>query len=568
MKLKRYDEIWAVDFEFHSPPGDCPEPICMVAKNLLTGRVVRLVGEDLVRQAEVPFDVGPNALFVAYYAPAELGCFLSLGWTLPINIVDLYVEFRNSTNGYKPPFGSGLLGALAFHGFGMGKGTEKKEMQDLAIRGGPYTVGELAALLDYCQDDVEDLELLWGAMQERLDQSALLRGSYMAAVARMERQGIPIDKATLDRFNECWSDLQLHLQDSIDPNHEIWIEGRFSQKGFLRWTEAHGIPWPKLSSGFLDLSDDTFSEMARLFPGLRDVHQVRQMLALLRRSSLQIGRDGRNRTMLSAFGSRSGRNQPSTSRFIFGAPSWMRGLIQPAPGRALAYVDWSQQEFGIAAVLSEDPAMQEAYRTSDPYLAFAKMAGAVPQDATKQSHGKVREIYKIVVLGVGYCMGAHGLARRLATPWWAAEELLRLHRRCYPKFWDWSQAASDYGQLIGQLHSRFGWKLHAARDTKFASLRNFPCQANGAEMMRLASIYATEAGVEVCAPVHDAFLIEAPVDRIEAQVEFLRSCMNRASADVLNGFVLGTDVDIIRSPDRFGYQKPNPMWDRAIEFVK
>jgi DNA polymerase I len=33
-------------------------------------------------------------------------------------------------------------------------------------------------------------------------------------------------------------------------------------------------------------------------------------------------------------------------------------------------------------------------------------------------------------------------------------------------------------------------------------------------MMRIAAIAATEAGIEVCCPVHDAFLISAPIDRM------------------------------------------------------
>src|SRR6202008_4761107 len=97
--------------------------------------------------------------------------------------------------------------------------------------------------------------------------------------------------------------------------------------------------------------------------------------------------DGRNATLLSAFRSRTGRNQPSNTKFIFGPSVWLRGLIKPPPGHAVAYVDWRQQEFGIAAALSGDVAMQAAYRSADPYLAFAKQAGAVPADATKTTHG-------------------------------------------------------------------------------------------------------------------------------------------------------------------------------------
>ena len=54
---------------------------------------------------------------------------------------------------------------------------------------------------------------------------------------------------------------------------------------------------------------------------------------------------------------------------------------------------------------------------------------------------------------------------------------------------------------------------------------NFPMQANGAEMMRLAAIAATEAGIEVRAPVHDAFLIAAPLHRLDADICAMRDIM-------------------------------------------
>jgi DNA polymerase I len=75
---------------------------------------------------------------------------------------------------------------------------------------------------------------------------------------------------------------------------------------------------------------------------------------------------------LSAFRSRTGRNQPSNTRFIFGPSVWLRGLVKPLPGHGLGYVDWDQQEFGTAAALSGDVAMQAAYRSGDPYLAFQR----------------------------------------------------------------------------------------------------------------------------------------------------------------------------------------------------
>jgi hypothetical protein len=73
-------------------------------------------------------------------------------------------------------------------------------------------------------------------------------------------------------------------------------------------------------------------------------------------------------------------------------------------------------------------------------------------------------------------------------------------------------------------------------------------QANGAEMLRLACCLGTERGIEVCAPVHDAVLICAPLDRLEADVARTQEAMREASRIVLDGFELGTDARIVRYP--------------------
>jgi hypothetical protein len=94
---------------------------------------------------------------VAFYASAEMGCHLQLGWELPVNLLDLYVEFRAMTNGYDLPHGRGLLGALLYYGLPAMDGIEKTELRLLAQRGGPYSEAEQVALLDYCQSDVHAL---------------------------------------------------------------------------------------------------------------------------------------------------------------------------------------------------------------------------------------------------------------------------------------------------------------------------------------------------------------------------------------------------------------------------
>jgi DNA polymerase I-like protein with 3'-5' exonuclease and polymerase domains len=287
----------------------------------------------------------------------------------------------------------------------------------------------------------------------------------------------------------------------------------------------------------------------------------------MRLADLAVGQDGRNRTILSAFRARTGRNQPSNTAFIFGPSVWLRGLIQPPPGHGIAYIDWAQQEFGIAAALSGDPLMMDAYRSGDPYLTFAKQAGAAPPEATKATHKAVRDQFKSTVLAVQYGMGADALAERIGQPPIRARELLRLHRETYRVFWAWSDRVVQYAMLTLSLHTVFGWRVRVPAQANDRSLRNFPMQANGAEMLRLACCLATERGIEVCAPVHDAVLICAPLDRLDADVQRMEDAMREASRVVLDGFELGSDAKIFRYPGRYMDERGTAMWERVMTLI-
>jgi DNA polymerase I len=563
--LSKYKHVVAVDFEFIATTSDRPVPVCMVARELHSGQRWRLWQDQL--QSAPPFPTGRDTLFVSYYASAELGCFKVLNWPKPANILDLFTEFRNLTNGLPTIAGASLIGALAHFGLDSVGAQDKKEMRDLVLRGGPWSDAESAAILDYCESDVDALARLLPAMLPYLDlPRALLRGRYMAAAAAMEHNGVPIDVPTLELLRARWTDIQDDLIRAVDE-FRIYDGRTFKLERWAAFLAAHDIPWPVLESGQLNLDDNAFREAARAYPLVAPYRELRSALADLRLNDLAVGHAGRNRTILSAFRSRTGRNQPSNSKYIFGPSVWLRGLIKPPPGYGIAYIDYQQQEFGIAAALSGDQAMQAAYRSGDPYLTFAKQAGAVPPEATKHTHGSVRELYKTCALAVQYGMEAPSLALRIGRPEIVAQDLLRAHRETYRRFWKWSDAAVDHAMLTGSLPTVFGWRVHVGENSNPRSLRNFPMQANGAEMLRLACSFATERGVEVCAPVHDAVLISAPLDRLEADIAVMRAAMAEASKVVLSGFEIGTDVKVVRYPHRYMDPRGAVMWDRVMGLI-
>ena len=563
-----YREVWLADYEFNGAPGAVVHPVCLVAHELGTGRTIRLWEDELARLPAPPYAVDAGALFVAYYASAELGCHLALGWPLPENVLDLFTEFRTLTNGTHLAAGSGLLGALEHCGFAGTAGEEKESMRELVLSGGPWNAAEREAILDYCESDVSALAKLLPAMEASIDlPRALLRGRYMKAAARIETAGIPIDLPLLRHLRERWDGIQDSLIAAVDADYGIYEGRSFREQRFAEYLARQGIAWPTLESGRLQLDDDTFKDMAKAHPELLPLRELRVSLGQMRLSELAVGDDGRNRCMLSAYRARTGRNQPSNTKFIFGPAVWLRGFIRPAAGYGIAYVDWSQQEFGIAAALSGDSKMQEAYTSGDPYLAFAKQAGAAPPEATKRTHGAVREQFKACVLAVQYGMGAESLAQRIGQPVCRARELLELHRATYRTFWKWSDACLDHANLYGKLHTVFGWQIRAGSDANPRSLRNFPMQANGAEMLRLACCLLTERGIRVCAPVHDALLIEAPLEVLDAAIATTQEFMAHTSAAVLGGFRLRSDAKVVRYPDRYMDERGEKMWDKVMELA-
>lgn len=563
-----YREVWVVDTEFISLPGERPDPVCLVAWELRSGRRERFFKDELRNLKQPPYGIGKDSLFIAYFASAEFGCHLSLGWPMPENVLDLYVEFRNGTNGLTTPSGNTLLGALVSYGLDGITATQKDSMRNLVLRGEPWTVWEQRDILNYCESDVEATVRLFSKMRPEIDRErALLRGRYMSAVARMEWNGVPIDTNILHKLDFHWEHIQDRLIETVGSRYGIYEGRSFKMDKFIQYLISHNIPWPRLKSGNLDLTDETFKAMVQVYPEIAPLRELRVILSQMRLKELQVGEDSRNRCLISPFRSRSGRNQPSNTKFIFGPSVWYRGLIRPEPGYGIAYIDYEQQEFGIAAVLSGDGKMVEAYNSGDPYLQFAKQARAVPSDATKESHPKEREIFKACALGIQYGMGAESLAQRIRQPLIVARELLRLHRETYAKFWKWSDSVQDYAMLRGELRTVFGWTVHLGSNINPRSLRNFPMQGNGAEILRLACCFATEQGIRVCAPVHDCLLIEAPLDELDDAVARTQAVMAKASAIVLDGFALRSEAKIVRYPERYMDKRGRPMWNTIMDIV-
>ncbi len=568
--IKLFDEIWAVDFEFTAIEGESVVEVnCMVAKELISGKEFKLFSDELIKLKEPPFNIKEKAIFIAYNASAELSCFMKLGWMKPFYILDLYVEFKRLKNGLSDD-GFSLIDALFYFGIKSVTSEYKETMRKLSMRGGPYTAEEKNELLNYCASDVYPLEELLKKMQcaEAEIQFSIYRGEFMWSVASIESIGTPIDTEIFEKIKQSWPNVKANLISDIDKQFGVYQDSVFKIKLFEKYLSDNKISWPRTLDGRIRLDQETFSSGCEVYPQLKPLKELRSIVSTLNLVKISVGRDGRNRVSLFPYKSKTARCQPSNSKFIFGPSKALRGLIKPTEGNSIAYIDWSQQEFGIAAALSRDQKMKNAYLSGDPYLEFGKQAGAIPFNGTKQSHPVERNLYKQCVLAVQYGMGPESLSSRLKISVPEARHLLQVHRETYSDFWKWMDSVLDSTMLSGHVSTVFDWRVNVPDEANMRSLGNFPMQANGSEMLRLACIkLIQEEKIKVCATIHDAILIQDKTENIFATSELASKVMEEASAIVLDGFRLRSDIQIIKYPDRYMDEDGEEMWKRIMSYL-
>jgi hypothetical protein len=443
----------------------------------------------------------------------------------------------------------------------------------VARRGPPFTDAEKHDILDYCQSDVDGLTRLVPHLIPTIRSlpHAMLRAEYQWPMAKQERRGIPTNLSLVDRIRGHWDDLKLEIAREKDkfglceivdgvvhmPEHRI--------QDFLK---RNNMAWPlRETDGKPDLRDQTFRDMMGRYPEIGPIREMRATLSKFRLNELAIGADGRNRTPLWAYGTKTGRNAPSNSRYIFGPAKWVRFLISPPPGRVLVYRDFMQQEVRIAAVLSGDSALLEACESGDVYIGTATQLGFYHDGMSKAEHDATRVMFKVVLLGIQYGMGHRALALRTGRSLYEAAEILARLKARFRKFEDYATSVLDRGGLDLEISTPFGWTMQCPPHIQQRIIRNFPIQSTGAEILHVACILAERRGIEVVAPIHDAIMVEADAADAEDAKCALDRLMREASSIVLRGYELPSDFQIVHAGGSFYDKNGKDLWDTITGLV-
>jgi hypothetical protein len=595
---ENFGQVVVCDFEYETSggeyqlvAGDLPRPLCVVAyvldEHLQHVRTVRRWRGDFGMSP--PFDIGPDTLFVAYSAWAEMTCFLELGWKFPEHIFDLHTAYLAASNvllPYNPDEKRSrprkrLSDACRAYGI---EGWEQidKEAISKDIGEGHWRKYGREGVLGYNEEDVRmEMELLRRQLRGRpgllpANVELVLHWSNYSAksIAQIQARGMPIDTPLWDLAQENKASVVLDLIRQLDPSQgsecPIYnLDGEWSYDRLERWLQIIGCAaWPRLESGRLDTDGDAFRLMYHV-PGIEELHALRDSLRVVMGAKLPIGRDGRNRPSLFPFGTVTGRN--AHRRSLYNAHAGMRSFMVFQPDRIGVYLDWRTQEVAVAAARSGDPALLEAYRGGDVYYAFARAAG-LTKDPDQKHWAKhditMRQRMKALQLGVNYGMGVTSLARGLNRHPLIASNLIEHHHRIYSRFWPWRDEQVQAAMLTRRMESVFGWPLRVSTSPNRRTLYNFPMQSGGGEMLRLAAWRLCEAGLVPSMLVHDGILLEVENrEQIAQAVDIMRA----AGRDVCDGLEVGVDTDqLLEHGARYVDKRPvaQKMWETVMRTLE
>ena len=406
------------------------------------------------------------------------------------------------------------------------------------------------------------------AMLPRIDlPRALLRGRFMKAAAPIEWNGTPIDTATLALLRQYWTEIQDELIAEIDRDYGVFEGRSFRLERWERWLVDARHPLAAAGErparpDRRHLSADGAGASSRVADAGVAQRAVRHAAG---RSG---GRQRRAQPHAPVGLPIAHRPLPAEQYAIHLRPERMAAKPDPATARARRrlhrLVPAGARHCGGAVRRRRDAGRLHVGRS----LSRIRQAGRRRSVGRHQAHPRpaARAVQAVrpgcgLRDGSGRAGAAHRPARdRCPRPAAGAPRNL-------PPVLGWSDAAVDRAMLTGSISTTFGWPIHIGPNSNPRSLRNFPCQANGAEMLRLAACFATEQGIEVCALIHDAVLICGAARPARRRHRAHARRMAKASRIVLDGFELRTDVHPVRYPDRYHDPRGAVMWDRVMRLI-
>lgn len=592
----------SIDFEYRKSNEKHPELVCCALKGRQHKKALKFWLHDCPSErarlkSVLIMLISEGAVFLSYQATAEARCFLALGINpLDAQWIDLYVEWRQIRNkndrflfgpyvdnagnpcesSSRGPdrnmIGGGLADAIYYFFQADLDASNKDRMRKIILAGGPFDPQTATEILAYCAADIEYLAMLYDAFRANnkyLDAAtALRRGRYTACLALTESLGIPIRLDRVANLSQNQASIARHFYLEANKLFPFFLETKRgfvqSYDQFCKFVATKGLEkkWPKTEGGASGrpkyaMNDKTFKKYSH-YPEIALLQKCKTSIthvgffkpARIGEFLECVGSDGRARPWIGPFGTQTGRNAPPASQYVFAMASWLRAIVEPNASHTILGADESAQEFAIAAVLSGDKNMIEAYNSGDPYLGYAKQTGAIAENATRDDPvtDALRDEYKSSVLGIQYSIGSASLAIKMANdcgkPYTEEDgrRFIALHQRTFPEYWSMLDRVRRIYYSGNPIRTRDNWVLFCDNHNE-RSVGNFPMQGNAASIGRESMIKCWEAGVPVIAPLHDCDYAECAIgDKIEVKKAMVKAWEDATTAIIGDTIKIRVDV--------------------------
>ncbi|AZV76470.1 DNA polymerase I [Parasedimentitalea marina] len=410
--------------------------------------------------------------------------------------------------------------------------------------------------IPYAAEDADITLRLWQLFKPRLHQAKVstvyetLERPLIPVLAKMEMDGIKVDRDTLSRMSNAFAQKMAELEADI---HALagrpFNVGSPKQLGEILFDEMGLEGGKKGKTGAYATGADILEDLATEHDLPARVLDWRQLSKLKSTytDALQdhINADtGRVHTSYLQTGANTGRmasKDPNLQNIPVRSEEGrrIREAFIPEPGNVLLSLDYSQIELRILAHVAGIDALKQAF--ADGLDIHAMTASEMFDVSLDEMTPEIRRQAKAINFGVIYGISGFGLARNLRIPRAEAQGFINRYFERFPGIRTYMDATVEFAKEHGYVQTLFGRKIHtpeiAAKGPRAGFAKraaiNAPIQGTAADVIRRAMIRMPDAIAHLPArmllQVHDELLFEVPEASVEETIAAARTAMENAA---------------------------------------
>ncbi len=412
---------------------------------------------------------------------------------------------------------------------------------------------------EYAAEAADATLRLWRVLKPRLAAEHVatvyetLERPLVAALTRMERRGVAIDRDMLSRLAGDFAQTMARLEADIsrivggpfNPGSPKQLgDILFGQMGLPGGKRTATGAWSTTASVLDDLAAEGHELPARVLEW-RQVSKLKSTYAdaLPGYVNPSTGRVHTSYALAATTTGRLSSSEPNLQNIPVRTEEGRkirRAFVAPK-GRKLISADYSQIELRLLAHIADIPALKKAFAEGlDIHAMTASEMFGVPIAGMP---GEIRRRAKAINFGIIYGISAFGLANQLSIPREEAGAYIRKYFERFPGIRDYMEATKKAARASGYVTTIFGRKCHYPRiASSNASERAFneraainaPIQGSAADIIRRAMVRMEEAlakaklSAQMLLQVHDELVFEAPDDEVEATLPVVTKVMIEA----------------------------------------